>query len=274
MARAYTAGDVLPFGIQVYDENDDLANAGTVTIVIVKPDGTETSPVTVSPAPTGTYGYSYATPSDAYGVYLGVWDADGSNAGGEPQSFYVLPARPPVTLGEMKSHLEVKTSNDDAEIASFLGAAIQIVEGLTGPILPVTRVRNFSGGRAAILLDEWPMTITQVKENGSVIAAAGYTVDDETGILYRGSSTGPGFPWSHGQRNIEVTYTAGTRIASDRVRLAIKELMRYMWRQVHGNPASFQDGFISQAAVSGVSAAMLDRIRLILGDEVRFEAGR
>jgi hypothetical protein len=118
-------------------------------------------------------------------------------------------------------------------------------------------------------------TLTQ-QAIGSATDNYGYTIDDarEGRITRRGvGSIAVPFGYAvHANTNsvrgsVLITYTAGRANPSDNIRMAAKELIRYMWRQVHGNPQSFNDTFVSAAATTGLSQAMRDRLILILGAE-------
>lgn len=266
MAQAYTAGDALPFAVNVYDASNALSNAGTMTLMITLPDSTTAGPFTVSPTTTGVYSYNYT--STLPGRYLGQWSASGSNAGGEPQAFYVFPSNPVITVGEIKQHLSITSSADDDELIAFIAAAIPIVESIAGPITPTTYTLTVNGGRQKIALPYIPTSITSITETGlPLVENQDYVVDYTNGIISRGTTTWKRL-FRNGQSNIVITYTTGPANVSANVQMAVKELVRYMWRQVHGGQGSFQDGFISQAAVSGVSQAMMDRIKMILGKTI------
>jgi hypothetical protein len=295
MARAYSVGDLVPFAIQIYDSTNTLANASTVTITITQPDGTTAGPFTVTASTTGSYAYTFTATQS--GRHLGQWSASGTNAGGEPQAFYVQPVAPLLTVGEVKAHLSIQTTNDDDELAAFIAASIPILEGLCGPISPrVITGESHDGGQIHLFTDFAPIIsissltemigytqFTLTSQNiGGATDNYGYTVDDarEGRITRRGvgSIALPfGFGTHSGTNSIRgsvlISYTAGRSNPSENVRMAAKELIRYMWRQVHGNPQSFTDGYVSAAASTGVSQAMIERLRLILGPEAQRPIG-
>ena len=289
MARAYSVGDLIPFAIQIYDASNTLANAGTVTLTVLQPDGTTAGPFTVSPTITGSYQYLFV--STQAGRHLGEWSATGSNAGGEPQAFYVQPVAPLITVGEIRSHLSIQTTNDDDELASFISASIPILEGICGPIYPrVITGESHDGGQVHLFTDFAPIIsvssltemvgytqFTLTNQNiGSATDNYGYTVDDaREGRITRRGVGSVAIPFGFGvhagtntiRGSVLITYTAGRANPSENVRLAAKELIRYLWRQVHGNPQSFTDGYVSAAATTGVSQAMIERLKMILGPE-------
>lgn len=263
MSNAFTAGDVLRFAIQVTDSTGALANASSASLVVVRPDGTETAALTPTNTATGVYQYDYTTTADMWGRYLGEWSTNGTNAGGEPQSFFVLPKNPPVTVSEAKDWLEITGDSSDGAIAITIGAAMAVLEHLGQPIVPRTVTKTFDGGRS-IMLPSRINAITQVVENGVTLAPSQYVCNTSAGILKRGSTAAAG-PFAPGFQNVSVTWTVGSVQVEPNVQTAIHELVRYLWRQVHGNPQSFSDGFVPQAAISGMSEAMRDRVMTLLG---------
>jgi hypothetical protein len=268
VGNAYTAGDPITFAIQTLSAAGTLANTTTVSLVVTKPDGTSTGTLTPTNSATGVYEYTYTTDTTLSGRYSAKWTASGTIAGGEPQSFWVMPANPILTVTEAKDHLGIIGNDDDAEVAAYILSCIPIVEGLAlHPITVESRTYTTDGGRAAIVLPHFATSITSVTERGSALAAGAYDYDSSTAILYRkfGDYTYGKF-WP-GVRSVTVTYSVGSAYPAANVQMAVKETVKYLWRQTKTGPDSFQDGYISQAAISGVSAALKERIRNILASE-------
>lgn len=289
MANAYTVGDLLPFSLNIYNANGVLADGTNVSLTVILPDGTTAGPFAVSSTPTGVYNYVYATTMP--GRHLGEWTSTGTNAGGEPQSFTVLPVAPLVTLGEVKAHLSIATSGDDDELAAFIAASVPILEGIAGPITPRTVVgETHDAGSQHIWTDFSPIiSVSSLTEMVGFVQFTltaqtiggggdnyGYTIDDaREGRITRRGVGNIAYPFgliqdarqTTGIGSVLISYVAGRAQPSENIRMALKELLKYQWRQTHGGPSSFQEGFVSQAAVSGVSDAMMQRLRLILGPE-------
>ena len=262
MARAYTVGDQLPFAANIYDSSGNLADGSSVTLTLIAPDGTTTTP-SVTHVSTGVYTCT-ATASMA-GRYLGQWSSSGANAGGEPQAFWVLPATPIVTVAEFKRHLGVVLTEDDDELSIFIAAAIPIVESVAGPLTSQTITETFDGGRHEVRLRYLPTAVTSVTEFGRTLTAnTEYIVNTDYGFVRRGT-TYFNLAFFDGSQNITVTYTTGPTVVAANAQMAVKEMAKYLWRQVKTDPNTFQDGFLPQASVSGVSEAMMKRIRLLLG---------
>lgn len=267
MAIAKTAGDVLRFAIQITDSAGIRVDGSNVALVIVKPDGTQTASLTPAHPETGLYQYDHTSSTSLWGRYLGLWSSDGSSTGGEPQAFFVLPQIPPVTVAEAKAWLEIVGDASDDNIAITIGAATAVLEHLGQPVLPKTRTATFNGGRS-ITLPSRVNAVTQVVENGVTLSPSEYVCNLSAGILKRGSTAAVA-PFAPGFQNVTVTYTVGSVVVEPNVQAALQELVRYLWRQVHGNPQSFVDGFVPQAAVTGLSEAMRDRIDTLLGADAQ-----
>jgi hypothetical protein len=269
MANAYTAGDVLPFAVNVYDSTGVLANATSVTLTITKPDGTTDGPFTITPTSTGVYSYPYTSSLTLNGRYVGNWQASGTNLGGEPQAFLTLPSVPVLTVGEAKKHIGMSASTaDDDELSVFIAVAIPIVEQVVGPITPTTFTQTFDGGRPSVRLNYVPTSITSVKEFGRTLTEnVEYVVDWPNGVIRRGTTYFT-YTFFYGSQNVSVTYIAGPTVIPANVQFMVKETVKYLWQQVKGGPSSFQEGFASAASTAGVSAAFMARLRLLAGKSV------
>lgn len=68
---SYQQGETVPEGAYLYDENDALTNAATVTITIKDPEGTTIiDGESMTNDAIGTYSYNYDLASDAE---IGLW---------------------------------------------------------------------------------------------------------------------------------------------------------------------------------------------------------
>ena len=291
MATANIVGDVLPFSVNITDATGALANATSVTLTIILPDGTTFSAGTITPTSTGVYNYPYG-PTTQAGRHLGEWTATGTDASGQSQSYTVLPIAPVVTVGEVKAHLALVGTNMDDEIAAFIAAAVPILEGLCGPIIPrVVSLESHDAGAMHIWTDFTPLiSVSAVTEMygytqftltaqtiGTPSDNFGYTIDDlREGRITRRGVGNVALPFGlitsaqqvTGVGSVLISYTAGRATPSENVRFALKELIKYLWRQVHGGQVTLQDAqFVGAAATSGLSDAMVKRLQLLLGPE-------
>jgi len=286
---AYELGDLVPLSVSVTDSTGVAANATTVVVTIVQPDGTSVGPYTPTNATTGSYVYTFTPTLVGHHTYR--FQATGTNASNYAGAFNVLPSVAPiVTLDEIKAHLSLVGSYDDAELAAFLATAIPVVESIVGPITPRTIVgEGHAAGSVQITTNYRPIisveSITEMvgqqqrtltlQPVGYATDNYGYSIDSYTRGLITRRGTGSlaynfgmiGHGSGLGVNTVLISYTAGRTNPPENVRFMVKELVKYMWRQVKGGQASFQDGSFSPAATSGISEAMMARLRFLAGNE-------
>lgn len=122
-------GDPVPdLAIETLDANGNPADAGSVSLVITKPDGTTVS-ITPNHLSTGQYAADYL-PTDP-GHYNVRWTATGVNTAAYADSFDVLEASPRyiVSLADAKTLLNFTgTTSSDEEIRRYNEAATIMVE--------------------------------------------------------------------------------------------------------------------------------------------------
>jgi hypothetical protein len=289
MAQSYDLGDLIPLAVSVTDSTGVAANATTVVVTIVQPDGTSLGPYTPTNSATGSYTYTFTPTLTGHHTYR--FQATGTNASTYAGAFNVLPSvAPVVTLDEIKAHLSLVGSSDDAELAAFLAASIPVIESIVGPIIPkVITAESHNAGSIQITTNYRPLisveSITEMvgmqsrtltlQPVGSATDNYGYSIDSYTRGLITRRGTGSlaynfgliGHGSGLGVGTVLISYTAGRSVIPENVRFMVKELVKYMWRQVKGGQASFQDGSFSQAATSGISEAMMARLRFLAGNE-------
>jgi hypothetical protein len=150
-----------------------------------------------------------------------------------------------VTLADMKTHLNMRSTADDAELMGFLAAGLSIVEGLVGSITPTSYTESHSGGLTSIILYHQPVisiqsitewwgnglyTLTSQPLGGGTSDAYGYTLDDpSSGRLTRRGAGGYATPFMGGAGSITVTYTAGRVSVPSSVDLALKIIVANLW---------------------------------------------
>ena len=291
MALSYDLGDVVPLAVAVTDATGVAANATTVTLTIVQPDGTTAGPVTPTNPATGSYPYTVTPTQVGHHTYRFL--ATGSNASNYPGAFIVLPSvSPVVTLDEIKAHLSLVGNSDDAELAAFLAMSIPVVESIVGPIVARTIIgETHDAGSLQITTNYRPIisveSITEMvgiqqktltlQPVGSAVDNYGYSIDSYARGLITRRGTGSlaynfgliGHGSGFGIGSVLISYTAGRANLPENIRFMVKELVKYSWRQVKGGSATFQDGGFSSAATSGISEAMMARLRFLAGDEAK-----
>lgn len=118
------------------DDTYTLANAGTLTLTIQKPDGTQQ--VYNSPTNDGVGLYHQDVPAtdlQQIGSYLYVWVSTGAAAGAVPGDFDVWDGLAPLTstyyctVEELKARLQISSTADDLQAELAVAAASRAVDG-------------------------------------------------------------------------------------------------------------------------------------------------
>lgn len=230
----------LTFSTNLYDKPPSqggvLVNAQMVTLTIIKPDGTSSTPtITNPPTLTGVYGYTLASATQ-YGRWVGVWSFTmvGGAIGTYTQTFNVDVLDPGSILGlsDAKSHLNIPdddTSNDD-EILKWLYAITPVIEDMIGACVPRTVVEYQDSARRLRL------NVTPVLSITSIVPylTAGFTyapglvkvTPDGRVMLLSGLSflNGP----------FEVTYRVGRIPIPANVIQAAKIILTHLWETQRG----------------------------------------
>lgn len=138
-----------------------------------------------------------------------------------------------VSLEHAKTHLNITTSAEDAEILRMVEAVTEPVERIVGSVLPVSFSEFHDGGRAAIALSHRPvLSIDSVTlPGGATVASDGYELEADAGVLIRMAG---GFRWQWEPGRIGVGYTAGLAEVPAHVRLAALIIVGHMWETQRG----------------------------------------
>lgn len=157
---------------------------------------------------------------------------------------------PVVSLDSAKSFLNISGTASDAELQTFIDAAIALWEGRVGPVSVQTYSEWYDGGRPQIVLRHTPVvsvasiteafssalayTLTAETLDGSAGGDAwGYTLDTETGLITR-RATGFVIDFANGRRNVHVTYDAGYSSVPVDIQQGILLLIKHMWATQRG----------------------------------------
>ena len=243
MSGIITVGQQLLAGLEIKDEDGLLADlgGGDPTCTVTLPDGT-TDTAAVTRSSTGVYAAVLLTTQ--VGRHLITWTGSGANSAGLPYQDVadVTAATDPgliISLAAARAALNLPagTTADDDEIRFYISSVRHVIESITGPVLPATRVQTLSGDASTALpLGAYPRAITSVVEDGDTLTAATYAVG-EGGILWRRTGA-----WSDAYpSNIVVTYTVGVPdgIIPPNILHAATEELRFLWQigQVAARPA-------------------------------------
>lgn len=156
-----------------------------------------------------------------------------------------------VSIDEVFAEInDVNEADTDAgELQGFIDAITEVVEEITGPVLPDSRTETHDGGQPVIMLRAYPVltveSVTEYSPAAQVLAAEPYGTTTFTGYGYRLEAdigrltrTSGGIPRSFacGTGNIAVSYTVGRATVPPGIRNAALELIRLHWQpQQSGN---------------------------------------
>lgn len=140
------------------------------------------------------------------------------------------------TLAQAKKQLNIDLANtdSDAELSDvYIPAVTEVVEDNVGKVIHRSVTEVFDGGRAVLLLTSIPVvSITSVTEAGSVLDAAGYVIDKNSGVLTRVSGV-TAMAFLPGIQSVSVLYVAGqaadVTAVPGHIRLAGLIILQHMW---------------------------------------------
>lgn len=209
----FEIGQTVSVALQTFDSAGALANVGSMTCTVTKPDGTTVAGTVTN---TGTGEYQASTPGTFAGRYRFTFTATGANSGGTPWTDVadVWPADPRliISLSDAKAELNMIPNVNDDELRLYIAAATPVVEEIVGRVLTETVVERHDGGKTGVLLHERAADITSVVVDGVTLTeGADWYASTEAGIVYAGSQSTPS-RFDFGRRNVVVTYTVGDAI--------------------------------------------------------------
>lgn len=134
-----------------------------------------------------------------------------------------------ITLDELKDHLNITSSRDDAELMLHLGAAVGAVEGIVGPLTARTVVETARGNGSTVLLSQYPVvSVTSLTETELPIT---YSTNLAAGLLSEVYTYG----------TVEATYVVGRTTIPDDLRLAVLIIAGHLWKLQQGaTPSALQ----------------------------------
>jgi len=216
----------------------------TIVLTVTAPDGSTSTPAVVTAsAPT----YTSTVPATQVGAYLLTWVASGAAVDVFVDQFTVAaPSLRLISLSDVRDQLNISASDTTgtAKLQRFISSATDVIQNITGPILPTPRTDYFSGGQTTITLPfRWVKSITSVTEwwggtttypltqitPGSSAGAFCYLWDNNSNILTRMAG---GFeqPYFGTQNAVTVIYTLGMATIPQDITDATGELIRHWWQ--------------------------------------------
>lgn len=226
----YDLGDVVRLDFLVTDLDGNPANPSTVTLTVVNPDGTTSTPAVANPA-IGTF-RADLTPTQ-FGRHAVTFRGTGSNATTQSDVFEVRdPAYLPlISLAEAKEHLNIPatTTTSDEELRRFLDVATEMVENHCGQIFRrQTVITTRPGGKSFYILDRPVLSVSSVVVNGTTLDPLNYKIALDAGVLQLLVGSGI-YPDS-----VVITYVAGYANPPEIARHATRVLVAHLWETQRG----------------------------------------
>lgn len=223
----YDIGDAVRVETTVRTPDGALTNA-TMSITVTKPDGTAASPSVPSNISTGVYQSTVTV--DQAGWWPFKWTAAGAVVGVEEGQFFVGAASRvlAVSLEEMKNHLRITTTVQDAKLRDTLTGVTDIMEPVVGPvtvrtfteILPVT-------GKLVVPRRGPVASVTSLTPDlGSAVDSSRYQLDTDLGVIRLRF-------WTRGLYTL--VYRAGHNPWPVALKEAGKIISQHEWQVSNGN---------------------------------------
>lgn len=134
-----------------------------------------------------------------------------------------------LSLDAAKAHLNVTGTKDDIEIAETIDAAEAAITKRVGPLEPTLKTVRVSGGSALVLPTTPAVSLTSITPvNGAALTLADAYLDSEAGVVLN--------MWGGSFSSIayDVAYVAGREDCPADLMLAVKELVRHLWKSQRG----------------------------------------
>lgn len=225
---SYEVGSVYRSTCTVKDENGDPTTPTSITLTITKPDQTTTggSPVEDD---TGVYHGDYNFAGE--GLHKLVWETTGPIT---HKTDYVNASiwRSVLGIDETKNYINDSDADRDPILRHIMAAATELAEDVVGLTVPKTFTDEQVTGyqRLVIRLPHAPLvndtavtSITSVWTGGPSWATADLIVYPDSGTVEPLNMLGFYFgPW-------KATYLAGRSVISQKIQLAVKEIIFDLW---------------------------------------------
>lgn len=198
--------------------------AGPYSVAITRPDDTAFTPPAIAsdPEPSVTF------VPDMAGRWRLRWLATGTEKGAYSDVVDVWPTDPKfiISLDDAKAALNLPYGTPPAKLQDlrlYIAAATPVIEDIVGPVSVRTETQHVAQGWRYAALSYKPATITSVVyDDMSTVLASLYEVDLPAGLLTFKAPLAQG---------ATITYTTGTALVPQNVRLATRELVRHWWQQ-------------------------------------------
>lgn len=164
-----------------------------------------------------------------------------------------------LSLDDAKLHLNITAADNDVELQGFIDAAEGVVAARCGPLQPETVTRRvWSDGRAIVLPVVPVVSLTSITlANGTTSDLTALYVDDYSGVVSWNSAWSSWFSPGY----YDLVYVAGRLTVPDDLLMAVKEMVRHLWRTQRGGttrPGSTPDQVTPGYLVPNLVAELME----------------
>ena len=217
--------------------------AGSVVVLTVTaPDGTTSTPAVTQ----GTISTA-SVPAAQVGAYLLVWSTTGAVTDVLPDQFTTTAASLGlISFSELRDQLNISPTDTTgtAKLRRFIQSGTDVIQNITGPILPTPKQIIYPGGSTYVILPErWVKSLTLVQEfwGGTTLytltpytlgvaplSAFAYVWDPSLNKIMR-FAAGFETQYKPGIAAVIVNYVAGMQTIPQDITDATGELIRHWW---------------------------------------------
>lgn len=247
------------------DGDGALFNPGSITLLVLLPDGTSDGPFTPVNDGLGLFHYDYTSLQS--GRHIARWvTVSPAGAGEETFDVAALWAEAGVvSLAEAKKQLNIADddTDDDEEISGFVRSVTEVCERHVGALSRKTYAELHSGGYMLALNHPPVLSLTSavgVRNNVIDQAVADLDADPGTGVIRRLDGCYMAGP-------IRVTYLAGRADIPPHVRLAALILLQHLWDTQRGQMGGVRVGGSDEVFDPRFGFAIPRRVLELLGDQ-------
>jgi hypothetical protein len=239
----YPQGQPVTVSTTVKDASGNLVDAGTIKLVVHKPDGTALADYT-SPSHDGLGLYSQVIPAadtTQWGYYPRSWVVTGAGAGVSPPGGFTIvdPFEVSiVTLDEARAALGygADETSDDDELRRFIGGITPVVESYKHEIIAA---RSVTQDLTLCGESEFWLSSTPVVSLTSLVSLDGLTTYDLTNIRARPTGQVKILPaGTPPTGDVVATYKAGYLTVPENYTMGALTALQWLWETQRGVGAS------------------------------------
>lgn len=134
-----------------------------------------------------------------------------------------------LALADVKAHLNITGTANDAELSAFVEAAVAAIGERVGPLEPVARTVRVTASRYGLRVPSPAASLTSVTDaDGEVLTLADLYLEPASGLVTFNDGR------AMVSRYYTVAYMAGRDPVPADLKLAVKELVRHYWQTQRG----------------------------------------